>query len=86
MCNCKVIQEEVLRFPKGAPKNKRKRKNRKGTLDEQTNTSDSVGASTSQAAEEEVYHPVRCEQCNTEVGVYDKEEVYHFFNVLSSYT
>lgn len=34
---------------------------------------------------EEVYHPVRCEQCNTEVGVFDKDEVYHFFNVISSY-
>ncbi len=85
MCNCKVIQEEVLRFPKGAAKNKRKRKNRKGTVDEQTSASDSATPSTSQA-EEEVYHPVRCEQCNTEVGVYDKDEVYHFFNVLSSYT
>ena len=32
----------------------------------------------------ELYHPVRCVQCNTEVAVYDKDEVYHFFNVLTS--
>ncbi|GAB6031722.1 hypothetical protein CHUAL_009468 [Chamberlinius hualienensis] len=33
----------------------------------------------------EFYHPVRCTECNTEVAVYDKEEVYHFFNVLTSH-
>ncbi|CAD5121609.1 DgyrCDS10105 [Dimorphilus gyrociliatus] len=33
---------------------------------------------------DETYHPVRCSECNTEVGVYDKEEIYHFFNVLAS--
>ena len=27
---------------------------------------------------------VRCEQCNCEVGFYDADEVYHFFNVLPS--
>jgi hypothetical protein len=30
------------------------------------------------------YHPVRCTVCSTEVGVYDADEVYHFFNVLAS--
>ncbi|XP_013781941.1 E2F-associated phosphoprotein-like [Limulus polyphemus] len=33
----------------------------------------------------DVYHPVKCFVCNTEVAVIDKEEVYHFFNVLASY-
>lgn len=33
---------------------------------------------------DEMYHPVRCSECNTEVGVYDKDEIYHFFNVLAS--
>jgi hypothetical protein len=28
---------------------------------------------------------VRCTECNTVVGVYDTEEVYHFFNVLASH-
>jgi len=35
---------------------------------------------------DEVYHPVRCSVCNTEVGVYDQDEVYHFFNILSGYS
>jgi len=32
-----------------------------------------------------VYHPVVCSVCNSEVAVYDADEVYHFFNVLASY-
>lgn len=34
---------------------------------------------------EEFFHPVRCKICNTKVAVYDQEEVYHFFNVVTSY-
>ena len=33
---------------------------------------------------EETYLPVKCEQCSTQVAVYDQDEVYHFFNVLAS--
>ena len=34
---------------------------------------------------EPMFNPVRCQECNTVVAVYDDDEVYHFFNVLSSY-
>lgn len=37
------------------------------------------------SAERDIYNPVRCSVCNTEVGVYDTDEIYHFFNVLASY-
>eukprot|EP00262_Sarcandra_glabra_P006221 TRINITY_DN18348_c0_g1_i1.p1 TRINITY_DN18348_c0_g1~~TRINITY_DN18348_c0_g1_i1.p1 ORF type:complete len:157 (+),score=19.50 TRINITY_DN18348_c0_g1_i1:23-493(+) len=30
------------------------------------------------------FRPVCCSVCSTEVGVFDRDEVYHFFNVLSS--
>ncbi|XP_015918514.1 E2F-associated phosphoprotein [Parasteatoda tepidariorum] len=33
----------------------------------------------------DVYNPVKCSICNTEVAVYDTEEIYHFFNVIASY-
>lgn len=36
-------------------------------------------------ADKEIFNPVRCTVCNTEVAVYDKDEIYHFFNVLASY-
>ena len=32
----------------------------------------------------DIYHPVRCGSCQTEVGVFDGDEVYHFYNVLPS--
>lgn len=35
--------------------------------------------------DEDKFHPVRCEECNTVVAVIDDDEVYHFFNVLASY-
>ena len=33
---------------------------------------------------EECFHPVLCVGCETELGVYDSEEVYHFYNVVPS--
>lgn len=36
-------------------------------------------------AVDEIFHPVMCTICNTKVAVYDKDEVYHFFNVVTSY-
>jgi hypothetical protein len=33
---------------------------------------------------EEVFYSVRCSNCDTEVGVLDEEEVFHFFNVVPS--
>ncbi|XP_033125896.1 E2F-associated phosphoprotein-like [Anneissia japonica] len=74
--NCKIIHSEILRYKPNVRKQQRHRKKRKST-DE-----DNVAESSSET--EEVFHPVRCSMCNTEVAMYDKEEVYHFFNVLSS--
>lgn len=34
---------------------------------------------------DELYHPVQCSECSTEVAVFDKDEVYHFFNILASH-
>lgn len=37
------------------------------------------------AEEVDNYYCVFCGQCNSEVAVYDQEEVYHFFSVLASH-
>ena len=34
-------------------------------------------------AEAEMFFPVKCNECKTVVGVYDSDEIYHFFNVIS---
>ena len=36
--------------------------------------------------DEEFYNPVKCDTCNTEVAMYDKDEIYHFFNVVASHS
>lgn len=40
-------------------------------------------SSTNQA--NDVYFPVHCCQCNTQVALYDTDEVYHFFSVIASH-
>jgi len=32
------------------------------------------------------FHPVVCDNCKTEVAMYDQDEVYHFFNVVASHS
>ena len=78
--NCSVNDTEVLKYPKETSKRKNKNRKRKHDSDQET-------AETSEPAlnDEEVYHPVKCTECTTEVGVVDSDEVYHFFNVLASY-
>ncbi|KAF2353620.1 E2F-associated phosphoprotein [Trinorchestia longiramus] len=44
-----------------------------------------ICAALSQSASGDVFHPVLCRHCNTKVAVFDKDEVYHFFNVITSY-
>ncbi|XP_067312054.1 E2F-associated phosphoprotein [Pseudorasbora parva] len=90
--NCTVNKEEVLRYQ---TTNKRKQKrHRKKARQESTSApaeaemESDAGLTDARLAgmdEEETYHPVKCTECSTEVAVYDKDEVYHFFNILASY-
>ena len=52
-------------------KKKKKKRDRKGVPDKTM-------------VEYDVYNPVKCAGCDTEVGVYDSDEVFHFYNVLPS--
>lgn len=70
--NCKIIMDEVLRYRPKKDKKSRKRRRDK----------DPPGVKEIESTE--VYHPVRCSICNTEVAVYDVDEVFHFFSVLAS--
>lgn len=80
--NCTVKREEVLRYKNLQEKNRRNRKRRRG---QQTETpADETPAAMGMDADE-VYHPVQCSECSTEVAVFDKDEVYHFFNILASH-
>ncbi|KAK2879079.1 hypothetical protein QQF64_010784 [Cirrhinus molitorella] len=90
--NCTVNKEEVLRY-KTANKRKQNRHRKKArqestTTSTETEMESSAGLTDARLAgmdEEEIYHPVNCTECSTEVAVYDKDEVYHFFNILASH-
>ncbi|CAH6837879.1 E2F-associated phosphoprotein [Phodopus roborovskii] len=74
--NCSVNREEVLRY-----KNPENRKKKRGAKKMRSNPEGPV-----ETEAEEIYHPVMCTECSTEVAVYDKDEVFHFFNVLASHS
>jgi hypothetical protein len=74
--NCNIKQTEQLKFPKEETKSSKKCKNK---------SEDMTGSSST--VEYELFRPVECSSCKAEVGVYDeKEEIYHFFNILASHS
>jgi hypothetical protein len=80
--NCDIIKDEVLKYQEQRHKNTGKRKGKqKGKLVPEN----MERQSSSQDVECEVFNPVKCSECGTEVAVFDSDEVYHFFNVLTSY-
>lgn len=80
--NCTVKRDEVLRY-----KQERKQRNRKRRKGQKTEAAPDEAAGPTPAGmdTDEVYHPVQCSECSTEVAVFDKDEVYHFFNILASH-
>ena len=69
--NCQIVRDEVLKYAPKLDKKSRKRRRKQ----EEKMAVDAL---------QEDFNPVRCSECNTEVAVYDKDEVFHFFNVLAS--
>ncbi|XP_075883829.1 E2F-associated phosphoprotein [Nelusetta ayraudi] len=82
--NCVVKRDEVLRYKTQQEKKQRNRKRRRGQKTEAT-ADEASGSGPSGMDADEVYHPVNCSECSTEVAVFDKDEVYHFFNILASH-
>lgn len=81
--NCKVVKDEILRYEPSQQQKpgKKRKKAQKGKLVQLTKDS----ATSADSSLSECYHPVACTECNTEIAVYDGDEVYHFFNVLASH-
>ncbi|XP_069494558.1 E2F-associated phosphoprotein [Ambystoma mexicanum] len=74
--NCTVNKEEVLKYQDALDRRKKRRPKKKRVADTPQQPAEQ---------ETETYHPVKCSECSTEVAVYDKDEVYHFFNVIASH-
>lgn len=80
--NCSINHEEQLKYTKQkaefCKKNKKSKK-----LKEQ----ESLEMDQKEEEEFDLFKPVECSKCKTEVGVFDtNEELYHFFNVLTSHS
>lgn len=41
-------------------------------------------SSASKPSPEETFHPVFCKVCDTKLGLYDSDEVFHFWGVVAS--
>ncbi|XP_038073173.1 E2F-associated phosphoprotein-like [Patiria miniata] len=85
--NCSIVRSERLTYtvPQKAGRKKWRKKQRKMQLDRVDETGEAgASSSLSETNQKEYFHPVRCSKCNTEVAVYDNDEVFHFFNVLTS--
>lgn len=80
--NCAVKRDEVLRYK--TQKEMKQRKRRRGQKTE-TPLDETPNPTPAGMEADEVYHPVQCTECSTEVAVFDKDEVYHFFNILASH-
>lgn len=83
--NCVVKRDEVLRYKTQQENKQRKRKRRKQQQQPDGPADSAEGAGPAGMDADEVYHPVKCSECSTEVAVLDKDEVYHFFNILASH-
>ncbi|XP_029316511.1 E2F-associated phosphoprotein isoform X2 [Cottoperca gobio] len=82
--NCTVKRDEVLRYKIQQEMKRRKRKRRRGQKTE-TPLDETPDPAPAGLVADEIYHPVWCTECSTEVAVFDKDEVYHFFNILASH-
>ena len=69
--NCSVDKSTKLKYPVQSQKGKNN-KLKKPESEELTE-------------DDEVYFPVKCSVCDTQVAVLDNEEVFHFFNVVTSH-
>lgn len=69
--NCEITDKKV--YPQGS---KKRRKNRKAR--------DPMEIEETSSASVEAVRQVCCSVCSTEVGVFDKDDVYHFYDVLPS--
>lgn len=76
--NCKIDRSETLTVPLKISKSKGKRDRKKGLPAEET-------MSNVPSSDSDKFFPVRCRVCNSQVAVYDSEEIYHFFNCLASH-
>ncbi|VDK83161.1 unnamed protein product [Litomosoides sigmodontis] len=79
--NCNVVKNEVLFLPQSGRSRRKARKNAAGIKPNALVDPANIGT----LPKEDLFHPVLCSVCATNIGVCSHEEVFHFFNVLTGY-
>lgn len=74
--NCTIDFTERFRYPQNAGQ----KKNHKVSLH-----GDKSSIVPLAEEKDDIYYSVKCNECRTQVAMYDRDEVYHFFNIISSY-
>uniref|UniRef100_A0A914W5M7 E2F-associated phosphoprotein n=1 Tax=Plectus sambesii TaxID=2011161 RepID=A0A914W5M7_9BILA len=83
--NCRVVEGETLYMPSTSEKRTQKRK-RDSENPLKANARLVSSSVPNDCKPEDLFRPVVCAVCNTEIGVIDRDDVYHLFNVLSGYS
>ena len=79
--NCKVLRDEILRYKE--PKKRKFKRHRKQEAAAMATAQQAGFSSDVTEGSEQIFHPVKCDKCDTEVAVFDDDEIYHFFNVIA---
>jgi hypothetical protein len=81
--NCRIVENERLRMPAHRQNRKNQRRKKKAAANVEPDSGQTLPET---EVEDDMFKPVRCSVCETEVAVIDKDEVYHFFNIVPSYS
>lgn len=81
--NCNVITDKILFLPPTESKRSKKARKKKAAGPKPNEVVDPGDLSS--IPKEDLFHPVQCSTCSLNVGVFDHDEIYHFFDVLTGY-
>lgn len=80
--NCRIKKDEILTYASGAASSSALPFQKRLNMMAARSSSEALSQSLLLTANE--FYPVACSDCGTTVGVYDRHQQYHFFNVLPS--
>lgn len=83
-CWYRVLADQWVRAAGKQARQKRRRGQQGGGEELQEQQQQQGAAAAGAGVGEDMFNPVQCAACDTEVGVRDSEGIYHFFNVVTS--
>ncbi|KAL3679259.1 hypothetical protein R1sor_022215 [Riccia sorocarpa] len=84
--NCRVVHDEILRLPAERLTKRTRKSRKKKLLSGSGSSAPDEPEQEGNQPQDEIFKPVRCVVCETEVALQDSDEVFHFHNVIPSYS